>query len=519
MNRKVLNYVIFFAVVAVVVGLAVRHSLHMSGLVADMAGDDRARRVAAAQELVKGEQFMDAITGESIGRRVRIVQALEDWGTKEAMAQLVTYQKDPDRPVRDRIVLSLVRLATKSDDHLQAVVNGIKDGDANIRRGSVLTLQVVGRRSAEPAREHLARNLPNTRPELIDSAVQQVNFQMGGKLIAMVADVIKKDAGGRDSGGDVLGALTDRKEEALDAILPLLKDSDDGVKMAAASALGKIGHPRAVPDLILAMKKDSANVRRVAIGAIALIGDVSGEEALTEAIGNPNDDNDARAQAANGLGRIATPSAVRTLIKALSDDDTKVQVAAVSALGRAGRVALPALSTLVNSPDSALRVRAVRALAATGLQEAASALVVALGSPDAVTRREAADALGDLRATAGVPALARALADADGAVAAAAADALARIGEPARPALLAALSGPPPVAYLASRALGRHGQGAVPAIANVARQQPAAARWTVLALADIGGPQAAAVLRELASSQDTSTRQGAEIALKRLGVR
>ena len=151
MNRKVLNYVIFFAVVAVVVGLAVRHSLHMSGLVADMAGDDRARRVAAAQELVKGEQFMDAITGESIGRRVRIVQALEDWGTKEAMAQLVTYQKDPDRPVRDRIVLSLVRLATKSDDHLQAVVNGIKDGDANIRRGSVLTLQVVGRRSAEPA--------------------------------------------------------------------------------------------------------------------------------------------------------------------------------------------------------------------------------------------------------------------------------------------------------------------------------------------------------------------------------
>ena len=49
-----------------------------------------------------------------------------------------------------------------------------------------------------------------------------------------------------------------------------------------------------VPDLRQAMRSDTAQVRRVAIGAIALIADRSGEEALTEAIRNPNDDNESR---------------------------------------------------------------------------------------------------------------------------------------------------------------------------------------------------------------------------------
>lgn len=81
-NKKYLNYAIFLLIVVVVVGLAVSHSRHMRNLVDSMAGPNRAARVAAAKELVKAEQFMDAVTGETVETRTAVVQALEDWATE-----------------------------------------------------------------------------------------------------------------------------------------------------------------------------------------------------------------------------------------------------------------------------------------------------------------------------------------------------------------------------------------------------------------------------------------------------
>ena len=70
---------------------------------------------------------------------------------------------------------------------------------------------------------------------------------------------------------------------------------------------------------------------------MALIADKSCEPILTEAITDTNTDNEARAQAARGLGKIATPTAIATLVKTLTDDDLKLRSAAVAALARAGQ--------------------------------------------------------------------------------------------------------------------------------------------------------------------------------------
>lgn len=519
MNHKYINYLVFLAIVAVVVGLAVNHSRHMSALVSDMEGNDRARRIAAAKELVTGEQFMDSITGESVANRVRIVQALEDWGTKQATTQLVAYLKDMDRPVRDRITLALALLSTRSPDHLQEVGNGIKDGDANVRKGCVAVLQAIGQTTLEKSEAVLAHALPDVPAPQIAAALAHVDPAVADQVISKVTALMKADAGARESGGDVLAALADKREESVAALLPLLADKDEGVRMGAASALGKVGSKTAVPALIAAMHKDTAQVRRVAIGAIALIADPSGEAALTEALSNVNDDNDARAQAAVGLGRIATPTAIATLIKALSDDDLKVQLAAVSALGRAGDKAVGPLLGLLKTGRPALRLRAAEALAATGSKSACPGLVEAASDPDPQVRVAACKALAWVGGPAQVPALIARLSDADGSVSTAAADALSRLGAIARPALVAAMMSPSEdVAFLAARALGREGQDAVPAIAEAVAKRPGIARWGVVALADAGGPEAVKVLETLTSDRDPIVKRGAAEALQKLGV-
>jgi len=516
MNRKYLNYAIFIAIVAVVVGFAVQHSRHMAYLVDSMAGPDREKRVAAAKELVKGEQFMDAITGETVGRRIRIVQALEDWGDKDAVTQAVAFLKDPDRPVRDRIVLALIRIGTRSPDNLQAIVNGSKDGDANVRKCCIAVLQILGQDNKDTARYLIGRALPDTPPEVREEALSRRNPEVAGLIIQKVVDAMKADAAARGPGAEILGALKDRREECVKALMPQLSDADDGVCSGAAAALGKVGSPTAVPKLIEIMHKRSAQVRRIAIGALALIASKDCEAPLTEAINNPDDDNEARAQAAAGLGRIATPTAIATLVKALRDKDLKVQTAAVDALAVGGKADLPRVLSALSDPDPNVRVRVAEALGRIATPEANPALIRALDDPVSEVRQTAARALGFPGNAGAVPALAARLSDPDGRVATACADALADIGLAARDALVKALSGPDTAAYLAASALARQGAEAVEQVVQAASSDPRSGKWATYSLANNRSQEALEGLRRLASAADPVTRESASAALRRL---
>src|SRR5262249_32546233 len=149
------------------------------------------------------------------------------------------------------------------------------------------------------------------------------------------------------------------------------------------------------------------------IGSIAAIGHPSGESALKEGLDNPNEDNEARAQAATGLGRIGTPSAVNALITALGDYDLKVQLAASAALARVGRAAVNPLLAALRSSDSLWRIRAADALGRIHALEATPGVVAALSDKDSRVRAAAASALGFQGNAAAVPALSSLLSDKD----------------------------------------------------------------------------------------------------------
>ena len=66
--RKYLNYIIFGAVVLLVIGLAVNHSRHIRMLVDELASGTAEQHREAAAELITAEQFSDSITGEPVKR-------------------------------------------------------------------------------------------------------------------------------------------------------------------------------------------------------------------------------------------------------------------------------------------------------------------------------------------------------------------------------------------------------------------------------------------------------------------
>ncbi len=503
--RKYLNYVVFGAVVLVVIGLAVNHSRVVHGLVTALVSGQPAERAAAATELIKTEQFMDAINGEPTETHVAAAEALEVKGDADAVKQLIPLLKDQEKQVQLRAVKALQTIGAKTPANLTETLAGLKDGDTNIRKNSILVFD-------DP----------------------KAGFGPLPGVVPGIVDYMKKEGGARGPGGDVLSSplflQKGSQRESVPLLIAQVDDKDEGVRLGAVEALGKIGDKAAVPRLLTAIQKDTPQTRRVAIGAIALIADVSGEAALTEAVGNPEDNNEARAQAAIGLGKIGTPTAVATLVKTLSDDDLKLRSAAVTALTRAGRPApgsapvpmvLSALVEAAKSSNESIALGAVQALGGIEAPQTNSTLIGLLAKPGVSEelKTAATSALGFAGNKEGVASLLKLLDDPSGSVSTAAGDALTRVGSEADDTLVAAMSQNDTLGYQAATVLAKQGTAALPALQRgLQTTDPARLRWIAVALGEMGTAEARPPLEGLAKNANTEVAFVAKEQLNRMGI-
>ena len=179
-----------------------------------------------------------------------------------------------------------------------------------------------------------------------------------------------------------------------------------------------------------------------------------------------------------------------SLLKELTGGVDERAEAAARALARYGLEVLPALQELLHRPDPDLRWWATRALAEIDDPQVVSLLLESLQDPDALIRQCAALALRQQPSFQAVPGLAQALSDADRLLARLAADALITTGE-----------------------------GAVPALLEIMRHGPQAARLeAVRALAGIGDPRAIPALFDALDEDSALMEYWAGEGLERMGV-
>jgi len=170
---------------------------------------------------------------------------------------------------------------------------------------------------------------------------------------------------------DLLGEMVATRAE--EALVGLLRHTDDRVRRSATNALLRLGTPNAFKGIYDAVSDTSPEVRMQAASAIATRKDGRTSATLIRAI---EDEADADVQMAMiaALGRVATPEAVQKLVKMAEPEGrlfrkkaTNIRVAAVQALGDARTtVALTALKELVGDKEKDVRETATRALAHAG---------------------------------------------------------------------------------------------------------------------------------------------------------
>jgi HEAT repeat protein len=211
-------------------------------------------------------------------------------------------------------------------------------------------------------------------------------------------------------------ALVKISAPAVEPLIVALKDSNEGLRKAAAEVLVKIGAP-AVELLITALKDGNEGVRQAAAEALDKIGWRPGQDesgvaywiakhawskcveigapAVEPLIASLNDSNGVMRQAAAvALGKLGDARAVEPLFAALKDSSKLVNRAAAEALGQIGdtRAAEP-LNAALKDSDETVRRAAAEALGQIGDARAAEPLNAALKDSNSHVRKAAAGAL------------------------------------------------------------------------------------------------------------------------------
>ena len=128
---------------------------------------------------------------------------------------------------------------------------------------------------------------------------------------------------------DVIGELELRKDESLDPLIEALSSRKKSIRLHAATLLGAINDPKAIPALIETLRDNNKLVRREASTALSRMGEPA-VDPLIDILGD--EDWRVRGAAAWALGNIGDERAIPELEKLLDDESGFVKQGAQSAI-------------------------------------------------------------------------------------------------------------------------------------------------------------------------------------------
>ena len=468
--RGIIALIVLYAVFA---GIS-RH-VYMNRLARDVRYGTREAKIAAAKQLMKRDRLYDKLQAMPESVRISAVDAIEEIPGELTVKQCLILLKDAEESVRVRVTEALTVLG---EDHIELLVPALKDSDGNVRKGAADALVGIG-----------PKVIPYVQPAVKESQM-------------------------RVAAGDALARVG---EPSVPALVELLKDDDQDVRMAAAYSLGKIGSKKGTPALLKATG-DVAAVRRVAISALCEICDPESIDLLVEVLTGTGDDGEVRARAARALSVIEGERAIAILSGALGDLDLKVRSSVITGLQRIGAPAVKPVFRAMSTGSADVRRAGAKVLSAINSAESASVLLRLVRDSDPAVRASAASGLGKQTTPVPSSALVPLLSDDGGRVAEEAAVSLICMGRRAVPSLISALRSAESnvVKYRAADVLGKIGSPAVPALLGLLGKDVDTTRWAAYALGQTGDPRAKAALEKLETANDPDLARIVEQALGRL---
>ena len=266
-----------------------------------------------------------------------------------------------------------------------------------------------------------------------------INLDDHQKILALMKDLKDPYSEARKKSAETLGKMGQVAKDSVPSLIEALWDKDVGVRRTAIIALGEIGDPRAIPELVreldsyalpyvaeealakfgpdsipaiiqLLNQKAELDGHAHAISVLGMVGDAQIVPTLiTYLLQHPR--RDARSAAAGALAAIRDPEAIPALIYAVTHDVEFVRMMAGPCLAQFGKEAVPALVETLETTSPFGNPYVMEALGKIGDPQAVPALEKKLLHSNQYVRMWAARALGEIGDRQSVTALVQALVD------------------------------------------------------------------------------------------------------------
>ncbi|HNX77055.1 MAG TPA: HEAT repeat domain-containing protein [Candidatus Rifleibacterium sp.] len=342
-------------------------------------GDQRWRvRKAASDSLVKyGEaviaplqQVLKLTDDEDI--RFWAIKTLGKLGPK-AQRFLLEALRNGDKQTRYVIAAALGESGDKRV--IRVLIESLADPDWTIRKSATMALAEIGDNAVDMMLEYLRGPNEDIRDGCLRALVKAGN----ASLQRLFDEIIKMDDNHRFL---IRRSIVKIGSRVVEPLMRLFKMQNPEILAFAASTLGEIGNPRAVPVLVVGLSHDDWNVRRSCAYALTEIGE-RGVEKIAEALKSPNDDvrywvtrilesvgepgvpylvralkdpnREIRFFAARALGSSFDPSVTRSLINSLSDEVWSVRKAAAESICRLDTIPIEEVLRHISSDNENIR--------------------------------------------------------------------------------------------------------------------------------------------------------------------
>ena len=207
---------------------------------------------------------------------------------------------------------------------IRVLIESLADPDWTIRKSATMALAEIGDNAIDLMFEYLRG--PNE--EIRDGCLRALVKAGNASLQRLFDEVIKMDENNRYL---VRKSMVKIGARVVEPMMRLFKFNNPEIRAFAASTLGEIGNPRAVPVLVTGLSDNDWNVRRSCAYALTEIGE-RGVDKIAEALKSPNDD--VRYWVTRILESIGEPG-VPYLVKALRDTNKEIRFFSAKALGTA----------------------------------------------------------------------------------------------------------------------------------------------------------------------------------------
>ena len=334
--------------------------------------------------------------------RVSILAALGSIRDERILPILTSAMDDSDAGIRGEAVSSLG--SSRNMQAIPALCRALTDSEINIRQEAAHGLGSLASFWNEDVSETLRESAANSLCNTLSDSEEDVRSESAAAL------------------GDI------QCKNAIPALLLLLHDVSDNVRMEAMKALSVMKAPECLAYLLEALNKNDFDAQKAAaanllhysnqvilddllaylkkpeectfakgdiLSIVGQTGDISTEPVLISFL--QSEDEDLREKAAHGLAHIHTQAGIEALIVGLNDEDSEVRKACIRSLAMIGdERAIAPLIDLLNDSRAGVRRRVLLAVASFKYYDAASILEKFLKDPDENVRQTASDILEEL---------------------------------------------------------------------------------------------------------------------------